>query len=58
MFRCKEDIKWEKRHIKDIRGNEFDIWIFYKKERMHKKQLCVCETEEQFIQTKKFYGIE
>lgn len=54
----KGPVKWEKRHIKDIRSEEFDIWIFYIDAPFYKKQLCVCETKEQFEHAKKFYGIK
>lgn len=52
-------VKWEKRHISNIRGNEYDIWVFYREETpFYKKQLTVCHSEEEFEHYKKIYGLK
>lgn len=56
MFdRVRENISWEKKHIEDVNGNEYDIWIFYEHSKLGKKQILVCHTEEEFRDTRKYY---
>lgn len=51
-------ILWEKRHIINYKGEEFDIWVFYTYENNFKRQICVCETEDQFNAMKKNYNLK
>ena len=51
-------IKWEKRHISNIRGNEYVIWVIYREMPFYKKQLVVCHSEEEFEHYKKIYRLK
>ena len=50
LYNIYHNVTYEKRHIKDYYGNEYDIWVFYRDKGgiFGKTQLCVCDTEEQF----------
>lgn len=56
-FRYK-DVLWEKRHIKNYKGEEFDIWVFYVYSDGLKRQICTCHTEDEFNAMKKNFCLE